>query len=340
MSKYFLIFLLGGFFISRLHSQEKVPFTLNVQINADTGTLIILPVDDESFYEKIDFLATRRVINGNYILNGYIDGPIALRLGLKMDGKWKYISNIFFIIQGSQSIICDVNRTREIPNIQNKLTEEWRLFSDNLPDDKREDYLFKYVKNNPSSVVAMWKLITLTGGTYSSLLDSSYLNLSGKLKSSFAGKMLGSKLRIAAKTSNGSTFPLITVMSLDGTKGKIPIRNKKIRFTFIDFWFSYCGPCISQFPDLKKIYAKYHNQEFEIIGVSVDQKFQKEEWKNTIAKYSLPWVHYWDIDGKKAAELNITAYPTNFLLDENGIIIAKNIDPISLEKMLEKIFGK
>ena len=44
-----------------------------------------------------------------------------------------------------------------------------------------------------------------------------------------------------------------------------------------------------------------------------------------------------DIDGKKAAELNIIAYPTNFLLDENGIIIAKNIDPITLEKLLEKI---
>jgi alkyl hydroperoxide reductase subunit AhpC len=91
---------------------------------------------------------------------------------------------------------------------------------------------------------------------------------------------------------------------------------------------------------LKKIYAKYHNEEFEIIGVSVDQKLQKEEWKKTIAKYSLPWVQYWDIDGKKAAELNIIAYPTNFLLDENGIIIAKNIDPITLEKLLEKIFGK
>lgn len=336
MRKYFLILIFDVFFISCLHSQGKAPFTLNVQINADTGTLILLPVDDESFYEKIDFLATRRVINGNYILYGDIDGPIALRLGLKMDGKWKYISNIFFITQGSQSIICDVNRLREIPKIQNKINEEWRLFSNNLPDDKREDYLFKYVKNNPSSVVAMWKLITLTGGTYSSLLDSSYLNLSGTLKSSFAGKMLGSKLRIAAKTSIGGNFPLITVMSLDGTKGKIPIRNKKRRFTFIDFWFSNCGPCISQFPDLKKIYAKYHNEEFEIIGVSVDQKLQKEEWKNTITKYSLPWVQYWDIDGKKAAELNIIAYPTNFLLDENGIIIAKNIDPITLEKLLEK----
>lgn len=340
MIKYFVSLFVCIFFVSCLYSQRKTSFTLNGTINADTGTLILLPVDDESFYEKIDFVTSRRVLNGKFTLTGDIDYPIALRVGLKMDGKWKYISNVFFLIPGSQSMICDVNKAREIPNIENRATGEWRSLYDNFPDNNKEGYLFKYIKSNPQSFVAMWKLITLTNGTYSSLLDSSYISLSTTLKNTYAGKMLATKLRIAANTSVGGTFPLITVMRQDGARSKISIRSNKRRLTFIDFWFSYCIPCISQFPELKKIYAKYHSEQFEMIGVSVDKKDQKGQWHKAIDRYGLPWLHYWDMDGKKAAELNINSYPTNFLLDANGVIIARHIDPDTLEKFLEKKFRK
>src|SRR5690606_33796197 len=93
-------------------------------------------------------------------------------------------------------------------------------------------------------------------------------------------------------------------------------------------------PCREEFPDLKNLYGSYKDKGFEVLGVSVDKS--RDAWLNAIEIDGLPWKNVISENGLKSEvplRYNITAVPTNFLVDKKGIIIAKDI---SIEKL--KVF--
>ncbi|MCP5048879.1 MAG: TlpA family protein disulfide reductase [bacterium] len=120
----------------------------------------------------------------------------------------------------------------------------------------------------------------------------------------------------------------------------ITLYNSLGKYTLIDFWGSWCRPCLLQIPDLKKVYADFHGKGFEIFGYAVDRS--QEKWANAIKSYGMPWKHasdlkYWQSEGAKA--YNVTFVPFNFLLDEKGKIIAKNLHHKTLYKKLAELFN-
>lgn len=112
------------------------------------------------------------------------------------------------------------------------------------------------------------------------------------------------------------------------------------KYTLIDFWAAWCRPCLLQIPDLKKTYADFHSKGFEIFSYSLDNR--ESMWKKAIKKYDMPWKHASDIKGWQsewAAAYNVTFIPFNFLLNEKGEIIAKNLHHKTLYKQLSKLFN-
>ena len=120
------------------------------------------------------------------------------------------------------------------------------------------------------------------------------------------------------------------------------IQDKKIssafgkKYTFIDFWFSHCGPCLNDFPKYKEVYTKYKNLGLEIIGISTDRTKDIDDWKKVIKEKDLNWLQLLDENGIESHQFNINAFPTTFLLNSEGIIIKKDISPEELEIFLEK----
>ncbi len=327
-------------FITQLTAQHKLSFTLNGSINSDSGTMILLPVGDVSYYKNYGTTKEAKVINGKFVFKDLADYPISFLIGLKINREWQYISDIFFVEPTSQSIICNIDSSRKIPKVVNKtmLELENDFLASITQPGKKDVIIFNYIKKHPNSYVAMWKLIDAFGNSYWPLLDSCNANFSNTLKNSYTGKVLATKIALARKTAVGGTFPSLILFDTNNQKSNIPLRDNSNQFVFIDFWFSHCGPCISQFEALKNIYSKYQGKGFAMMGISVDTKVNEAAWKTLIVTHTLPWSQYWDVAGKEALKLNITHYPSNYLLDANSKIVAINLDTLQLEKwLMEKL---
>lgn len=109
------------------------------------------------------------------------------------------------------------------------------------------------------------------------------------------------------------------------------------KLLLIDFWASWCAPCRKQNPDLLKVYEEFKINDFEILGVSIDKDLNK--WKSAVKKDKLAWKNVIDTRGEESeilAKYGATnSVPQNFLIDRNGLIIAKNISVIDLKQYLQ-----
>lgn len=135
----------------------------------------------------------------------------------------------------------------------------------------------------------------------------------------------------------GEMAPDIDLPQPNGTNLKLSSLRGKI--VLIDFWASWCGPCRAEFPNVKKVYAKYKDKGFEIYGVSLDR--DKSSWVNSISSLGLDWKHvsdlkYWSCAPAKVYK--VTGIPATVLIDKNGKVIAKNLRGEELEKKLEELF--
>lgn len=114
------------------------------------------------------------------------------------------------------------------------------------------------------------------------------------------------------------------------------VENKKNRYVLLDFWASWCGPCMREVPTLLEAYKLYHKKGFEIYGVSFDAK--REAWEDATKKHKMGWVNVSTLerfDNPAAQDYAVESIPTNFLIDcSNGVIIAKNLRG---EQVLEKL---
>jgi thiol-disulfide isomerase/thioredoxin len=107
------------------------------------------------------------------------------------------------------------------------------------------------------------------------------------------------------------------------------------KLVLVDFWASWCKPCIENFPLLKKIEEKYRDKNFAILGVSLDVNLKR--WKNEIKRSGLTWGNISDLKGENglgAKYLNVTTIPRYVLIGRDGSIINDNIKEEEIEKMV------
>lgn len=270
----------------------------------------------DSLKEQTPFIENSKV-NDEYIKNYKTKGVEVFSIFDDFKSYSKYLYNKF---------------NSNIPESEKeKLNEKINLYH-----QRNNEFIFNYITQNSNSYIGLWQLIDrFSARGYYEIYEQAFLKLSKKLSETKSGKELWKNLVQSKVTANGKFFPIRKLLNQNNTIGTVSFKNSK--YTLVDFWFSFCAPCIAEFPHFKNVYNQYKNKGFNIIGISVDNKENEFKWKDAIKKYELPWNQLWDVNGKFSNSLFIYSYPTNYLVDQNGIIIAKNIKRSTLINLLNKL---
>ncbi|SKC19956.1 MULTISPECIES: TlpA family protein disulfide reductase [Dyadobacter] len=155
---------------------------------------------------------------------------------------------------------------------------------------------------------------------------------------------IGGNLSAQQPLKIGSQAPEITLPSITGEQKSLS--SMKGNLVLIDFWASWCAPCIQEQPELKRLYAKYHrpgsqSKNFEIFAVSLDSK--RDAWQRAITKLGLPWTQVSDLKfwaSPVAKTYQLEGIPFNAIIDEKGSIIALNLHGKELDQFLSDKVGK
>jgi len=150
---------------------------------------------------------------------------------------------------------------------------------------------------------------------------------------------LREKVTRLQQTSVGGKAANIKMNTADGTLVSLTSIHKK--YTLIDFWASWCGPCRSESKMLNELYKKHNNKGFEIYGVSLDNK--EDKWVKAIEKDHRIWTNVSSLEAfktKAAYDYAVTSLPTNYLIDANYKIIGKNLHLEELESLLAKLMDE
>lgn len=115
----------------------------------------------------------------------------------------------------------------------------------------------------------------------------------------------------------------ISFTAVDGREVKLADLKGKV--VLVDFWATWCVPCIKAMPDIKKLYEEFHDKGFEIIGISLDS--DKEKLESYLAKENITWPQYFDgagWDNEIARQYGIESIPATFLIGADGLIAASD----------------
>ncbi|MCG9132709.1 redoxin domain-containing protein [Candidatus Poribacteria bacterium] len=131
----------------------------------------------------------------------------------------------------------------------------------------------------------------------------------------------------------GKPAPNFQVTDLNGET--LSLEKYRGQVVLLDFWATWCGPCITEMPKIKKTYAQYKDQQFQIIGISLDTS--KEPLETYIEKEGLEWVHYWDESGEIRTLYGVWGIPSAFLIDGEGIIRKASLGGFDVETTVAEL---
>ncbi len=195
----------------------------------------------------------------------------------------------------------------------------------------------KFMEEHPRSLVSPYLLrsmsYSLTGGEMQKYLD--------QMDTSFHSIAFVKELQEWADAKKrvdiGNKAPDFALPDTAGDTVRLSSMLGK-GYVLIDFWAAWCSPCRQENPNLVKTYKKYHEKGFDIIGVSLDK--DRASWLGAIEKDGLLWTQVSELQGwrdKTAKLYAVRSIPSNFLLDKDGVIIARNLRGDALKKKLSEL---
>jgi peroxiredoxin len=213
--------------------------------------------------------------------------------------------------------------------------------------EEYKSFELDYIENHPDALISALLIGNAVGSGAVSTEEAQamYDKLSPEIKKTKAAATVQERLEAQKQsevntknTSVGAKAPEFTAPTPDG--GELALNDALGKVTLVDFWAAWCKPCRAENPNVVKVYEKYHDKGLNIVGVSLDRT--EEAWKKAIEDDGLTWQHVSHVayfNDPIAKLYNVDAIPAAFLLDENGVIVAKNLRGPALEEKVAEMLN-
>ena len=169
-------------------------------------------------------------------------------------------------------------------------------------------------------------------------ISSFYDRFTNRVKQTEKGREIGERIALLKKLAPGSFAPEFELTTSDGKK--IALKDLRGHIVLLDFWASWCGPCMDEMSNVKALYEKYHDRGLEIVGISMDNN--KAKWEGAIERAGLVWHHVSSLKGMNRCPVaklyQVVAIPKLYIVDKDGKIIAKDLRGEDLREKMDELF--
>lgn len=341
-------------------SEPRNNYTISATFKGVPDNTLIILLKDGGVLDSL------RIQNETVNITGTIERPMPVELGVaySRDKKRFWLYNTDITIEGNKDDLRNAKVTgsvyqdekivydkammkfedmeeelrRYVEEEVEEMTLELRDSLINVMNDiENQSYqaVVDYMIENPNSLIGAYYLDFYKTSMTKEQAKSGYDKMTDEMKNSYYGKEL-EKYFIKRNMVLGEKYADIT---LNNTKGEpTSLSDNMGSVTLIEFWAEWCVPCRESNPELVKIYNKFQPKGFEVFGVSFDRG--KKEWFQAIEEDQLPWTNVIDQSGQKGdvgLQYGINMLPWNVLLDKDGIIIGRNIEPQQLSAQLSNL---
>lgn len=197
-----------------------------------------------------------------------------------------------------------------------------------------------YIMQHSSDPVTLHIAGMIVSGLKAQQIDQVINAVSPTLLFTVPGKKFWERAQLIKRTAVGAQFVDLDLLDEKGKPVKLSNHVGKGKYTMIDFWASWCSPCRSDIPHLKKVYELYQEKGFDMISLSMDD--DKSKWLKALDEEKMPWVQVSDLKGfgGHISELyNFIGIPTCILIGPDGAIVSRNMRGSRLDKKLLELYG-
>lgn len=318
--------MLKGIFTFKGKATE--PEIHNVRFENQQGNFILI-------VEKGDIKA---IVNKDSISKAKISGTINNDELMKYNGSLSSIQKRMAAFEQNNMAAMQAANEKKDTLAINALRKEYSKFQDEYSSTNA-----KYIKDNPKSFLSLLFVEGMFGQQEPNyeLIKKSFDGLDSEYKNTKPGKSVSEKLAAYSNVAIGKKAP---EFSAPDTTGKMTSLKQSLgKVTIVDFWASWCEPCRAESPNMVAIYNDLHAKGLNIIGVSLDKKGEANKWKEAIAADHLNWTqvsNLLDWEDPISKMYNLNSIPAVFVLDKNGVIVAKNLYGIELRAKVEELLAK
>ena len=347
-------------------------FVLNGRIDSHNTDTIDIYYADEVGKIIQDSTITH---NGKFLFNGIIKAPTIAWLHINGRGRSYKTSTILFIEPTMMKILVneeninlsitsgsytqnqfdslnkeEVLVKKKISSSKPKSRIQTNLDTREMIKDQIKNLEFSFISVHPDSYLSPYLMEKYAKSIYRDTLKGQYQKLSLSIKHSIEGRKiyayLHSQIILHQSPKIGDIAPDFNERDIRGKEISLSSYKGK-SYILLDFWASWCGPCMDLIPRVQEFYARYHSKGLDVIGIGND--FTRENWQNAVTKENISqWENIFPLRIELSNECpllenyGVTAIPALFLVNKEGKLIGifKDKDQVNndLSNILDGVF--
>ncbi len=208
--------------------------------------------------------------------------------------------------------------------------------------ESAKNFNLDYAKEHPNALISVMIVGNFleTKSLPVEEIQAMYDSLTPEMKATEIGIKVGEALDALKSTEIGAVAPNFSAPTPSGDVLALNDVTSNSKLTLVDFWAAWCKPCRMENPNIVSVYNKYKDKGFDVLGVSLDT--QAEAWQQAIESDGLAWNHISNLQRFQdpiARMYSINAIPAAFLIDQNGVIVAKDLRGPALEQKVAEVLN-